>query len=165
MSCPIADHAEMLILVETVFNFYALASDFKTELRRCSLGRGHELNDSFMPGGPSYSIHQKCAPCAHSPRTHCALKKWCNVAKGPMGPMELHFIYAALGTSGSWISCFVLHTLRRCQATKFINWECQYSMFLLCSTRFERLSGNKIDSLEVPTSRFALCFTRCWVTQ
>ena len=32
-------------------------------------------------------------------------------------------------------------------------------MFLLCSTRFERVSGNKIDSLEVPTPSFALCFT------
>ena len=32
-------------------------------------------------------------------------------------------------------------------------------MFLLCSTRFERVSGNKIDSLEVPTPTFALCFT------
>ena len=120
-SYPIADHAEMLILVETFFNFYALAYDFKTELRRCSLGRGHELDENVMPGGRSYSIHQKCAPCAHSPRTHCALKKWCNVAKGPM---ELHFIYAALGTSGSWISCFVLHTLRRCQEPKLITWEC-----------------------------------------
>ena len=73
LSCPIAGHAEMLILVETVFNFYALAYDFKTELRRCSLGRGHEWDENVMPGGRSYSIHQKCEPCAHSPRTHRAL--------------------------------------------------------------------------------------------
>ena len=32
-------------------------------------------------------------------------------------------------------------------------------MFLLCSTRFERVSGNQIDSLEVPIPSFALCFT------
>ena len=120
------------------------------------LGRGHDLDDNFMPGGPSHSIHQNCASCAHSPRTYGALKKWCNAAKGPM---ELHFIHAALGTSGSYILCFVLHALTRCQATKCIDWECQYSMFLLCSTRFERVSGNKIDSLEVPIPSFALCFT------
>ena len=70
---PIADHAEMLILVATFFNFYALAYNFKTELCRCSLGRGHEWDENVMPGGRSYSIHQKCEPCAHSPRTHRAL--------------------------------------------------------------------------------------------
>ena len=101
-------------------------------------------------------LHILRALTAHSPRTYGALKKWCKAAKGPM---ELHFIHAALGTSGSYILCFVLHALTRCQATKCIDWECQYSMFLLCSTRFERVSGNKIDSLEVPTPSFALCFT------
>ena len=123
-SYPIADHAEMLILVETFFNFYALAYDFKTELRRCSLGRGHELNENFMPAAvllDSPKMRTLRALTAHSPRTHCALKKWCNVAQKPM---ELHFIYAASGTSGSWISCFVLHTLRRCQEPKLIAWEC-----------------------------------------
>ena len=148
-----------MLLLERVFNFYALAYDFKTELRRCSVGKGHESNDYLTQGGPSDSIHQKCAPCAHSPRTHGALRKWCNVAKGPM---ELHFIHAALGTSGSCISCFVLRALRRCQATKLITWECQYSMFLTCFTRIERVSGNKIDSLEVPTFNVSIVFHSLW---
>ena len=139
--------------------FHALAYDFKTELRRCSLGRGHEWDENVMPGGRSYSIHQKCEPCAHSPRTHCALKKWCNVVKGPM---ELHFLHAALGTSGSCISCFVLHSLRRCQTTKLITWDCQYSTFLQWLTRIERASGNKIDSLQVPTFNVSIVFHTLW---
>ena len=127
------------------------------------LGRGHDLDDNFMPGGPSHSIHQNCASCAHSPRTHRA--PTAHSKNGVMRPRGLWSSISsmqpwdALGTSGSYILCFVLHALTRCQATKCINWECQYSMFLLCSTRFERVSGNKIDSLEVPIPTFALCFT------
>ena len=164
-SCPIADHAEILLLSEMAFNFYAWPCDFMTELRRRSLGSAGGMTWMIILCQAvlltryikiAHPARTHCALTAHSPRTYGALKKWCHAAKGPM---ELHFIHAALGTSGSYILCFVLHALTRCQATKCINWECQYSMFLLCSTRFERVSGNKIDSLEVPTPSFALCFT------
>ena len=63
-SCPIADHAEMLILVETVCNCYALAYDFKTELRRCSLGRGHELNEKFMLSSTGVTLFFSSGPSA-----------------------------------------------------------------------------------------------------
>ena len=96
---------------------------------------------------------------AHPARTHRALKTGCNVAKGPM---ELHFIHVALGTSGSCISCFVLHALSRCQEPKLITWECQYSTFLQWLTRIERVSGNKIDSLQVPTFNVSIVFHTLW---
>ena len=118
------------------------------------------MDDNFMPGGPSHSIHQNCASCAHSPRTHRA-----PTAHSKNGVMRPRGLWSSISSMRPWehlvhIFCVSFYNaLTRCQATKCINWECQYSMFLLCSTRFERVSGNKIDSLEVPIPSFALCFT------
>jgi len=91
------------------------------------LGRGHKLNDNFMPGGASHSIHKKCAPCAH------------------------------------WFMYFVFRFTRFEKINKIDYLGVQYSTFLMCFTRFERVPGNKIDCLEVtkcPHSPFLLCFTR-----
>ena len=54
----------------------------------------------------------------------------------------------------------VLHALRRCLVTKLTPWECQHSTFLMCFERFERISGNQMDSLGVPTLNLSKCFTR-----
>jgi len=58
------------------------------------------------------------------------------------------------------IQCFycVLHDLRECRVTKLIPWECPHSMFLLCFTRFERMPGNKVGSLGVPTFNVSMVF-------
>ena len=164
MSWAIADHAKILILAEMVFNFY---QELMISGRSCAdapLAGGMGWMTIWCQAALLTRFTKKCASCAHSPRTYAALKRWCNVAEGPM---ELHFLHAALGTS--CISWFVLHTSRRCQATKLITWDCQYSTFLLCLTRSERVSSNKIDSLEVPTFNvstvfYTLCENAGWQT-
>ena len=178
-SYPIADHAEMLILVETFFNFYALAYDFKTELRRCSLGRGHELNENFMPGGCLTRFTKN----AHPARTHRALtahsKNGVMWPRGPwssissMRPWEhlVHGFRVSFYTlwedarNQNWspgsasIQRFYsdLHGLRGCQATELTPCKCPHSMFLLRFTHFERMLGDTIESLRVPPSMFILC--------
>ena len=152
--------------------FHALAYDFKTELRRGSLGRGHELDENVMPGGRSYSIHQKCAPCAHS--KHGVMwprGPWSSISS--MWPWE-HLVHAfpisfytlwADARNQNWspgsasIQRFYsdLHALRGCQATKLTPCKCPHSMFLLCFTHFERMLGDTIESLRVPPSMFILC--------
>ena len=122
-TCPIAGHAEILILAKMVFNFY---HELMISGRSCAdapLAGGIDWMTICCQAALLTRFTKNSAPYAHSPRTHAALKKWCNVAKGPI---ELHFLHAALGTSGSCISWFVSHALRRCQATKLITWECQY---------------------------------------
>ena len=52
----------------------------------------------------------------------------------------------------------VLHALRGCRATKLGTWECPHSMLLLCFTRFERMPGNKVDSLGVPSFNVSIMF-------
>jgi hypothetical protein len=37
-------------------------------------------------------------------------------------------------------------------------WECPHSTFLLCFTRFERMPGNEVDSLGVPTLNVSIVF-------
>jgi hypothetical protein len=54
----------------------------------------------------------------------------------------------------------VLHALRGCLVTKLTPWESQHSTFLMCFTRFEKMSGHKIDSLGVPRFNLSKCFTR-----
>ena len=142
-----------------VFNFY---QELMISGRSCAdapLAGGMDWMTIWFQAALPTRFTKKCAPCAHSPRTYAALKKWCNVAKGPM---ELHFLHAALGTSGSCISWFVLHAWRRCQATKLITWECQYSTFLMCFTRFARMLGDKLDSLRVHTFHVSIVFYTLW---
>jgi hypothetical protein len=53
----------------------------------------------------------------------------------------------------------VFYTLSRgCRVTKVIPWECPPSTCLLCFTRFERMPGNKGDSLGVPTFNVSIMF-------
>ena len=131
----------------------------------------------------SYSIHQKCAPCAHSPRTHRALtahsKNGVMWPRGPwssissMRPWEhlVHGFRVSFYTlwedarSQNWspgsasIQRFYsdLHGLRGCQATELTPCKCPHSMFLLRFTHFERMLGDTIESLRVPPSMFILC--------
>jgi hypothetical protein len=44
------------------------------------------------------------------------------------------------------------------RVTKLIPWECPCSTFLLCFTRFERVPGNKVGSLAVPTFNVCIVF-------
>ena len=123
------------------------------------LGRGHDLDDNFMPGGPSHSIHQNCASCAHSPRTHRA-----PTAHSKNGVMRPRGLWSSISSMRPWehlvhIFCVSFYTLwqdvrQQNALTGSANTQCFY-----CSTHFERVSGNKIDSLEVPTPTCALCFT------
>ena len=51
----------------------------------------------------------------------------------------------------------------RCKATAlgvstFYSWQCPRSTFLLCFTRFERMLGNRVDSLGVPTLNGSIVF-------
>ena len=57
---------------------------------------------------------------------------------------------------------YVLHASKKCQVTKLIPWECQYWTCVLCFTRFERMPGNKVDSLGVPTFKVSLVFYTLW---
>jgi hypothetical protein len=50
--------------------------------------------------------------------------------------------------------------LRDCRVTKLIPWDCPHSTFLLCFTRFERMPGNKVDSLGVLTFNVSILFYR-----
>ena len=74
---------------------------------------------------------------AHSPRR-------CN----PGETTHLHANYCAL------------HALRTCLVTKLTPWECQHSTFLMNLERFERMSGNKMDSLGRPAFNLSQYFTR-----
>ena len=168
-----------------VFNFY---HELMISGRSCA--------DAHLPGGMDWMticcqaalltrFTKNSAPCAHSPRTHAALKKWCNVAKGPI---ELHFLHESLGTSGSCISwsfymlwedarqqnwlpgsanikrfyC-ALHALRGCQVTKLTPWKYLHSTFLVCFTRFARMLdecwATNLILWECTHLPFLLCFT------
>ena len=53
---------------------------------------------------------------------------------------------------------YVSHALTGCQVTNLIPWGCPHSMFLLCFTRFERLLGNKLESLGVAAFNVSTMF-------
>ena len=55
------------------------------------------------------------------------------------------------GSAGIQRFWCVLHAVRGCRATTVISWECPHSTFLWCLSCFERMPGNKADSLWVPT--------------
>ena len=51
----------------------------------------------------------------------------------------------------------------RCKATALgvptiYTWQCPHLTFLLCLTRFERMSGNKVDPLGVPILNVSIVF-------
>jgi hypothetical protein len=83
-------------------------------------------SESWVPGS------------AHIQRFYCVLHalRWCRVTE--LFPWECPH---------STFLC-VLHALRGCRVTKLIPWECPHSTFLLCFACFERMPGNKVDSLE-----------------
>jgi len=58
---------------------------------------------------------------------------------------------------------YVSHALTGCQVTNLIPWGCPHSMLLLCFTRFERLLGNKLESLGVATFNVSIMFYTLWV--
>ena len=55
----------------------------------------------------------------------------------------------SLGVATSNVS--IVHALRGYWATKLIPWECSHAILVLCFTCFEKMPGDKIDSLGVPT--------------
>ena len=71
MSYPLADHAEVLILAEMVFDSYALPCDLRTELRRRSLGAAGGMN--WMIILCQAFLLTRYIKIVHPARTHCAL--------------------------------------------------------------------------------------------
>ena len=120
-SCPIADHAEVLVLAEMVFNFYALPCDFRTELRRRSLGSAGGM--TWMIILCQAVLLTRYIKIAHPARTHRALtahlrrtQKMVSCGQGAYGAA---FHPCGLGTI--WFIYFVVRF-----------------------TRFDKMPGNKM---------------------
>ena len=166
-----------------VLQFLCISLRFQDRVAQMLPRQGAWIEWKFYAGRLSYSIHQKCAPCAHSPRTHRALtahsKNGVMWPRGPwssissMRPWEhlVHGFRVSFYTlwedarNQNWspgsasIQRFYsdLHGLRGCQATELTPCKCPHSMFLLRFTHFERMLGDTIESLRVPPSMFILC--------
>ena len=147
------------------------------------LGRGHDLDDNFMPGGPSHSIHQNCASCAHSLRTHRA-----PTAHSKNGVMRPRGLWSSISSMQPWehlvhifcvsfytlwqdarqqnvltgsanTQCFycALHALRGCPVTKLTPWKCPYQRLHYVLHALRGCWVTQLSPCECPPSRFLPC--------
>ena len=154
-SCPIADHAEILILAEMVFNFYHELMLSGWSCADAPLAGCMDWMTVWCQAALLTRFTKKCAPCAHSPRTHCALKIWCDVALGthgaPFHPCDhLQRFYC------------ILHILKGCRVTKLIPWERPHSTYLLWFICFQRMPINKSYSMGASTFNVSIAFYMFW---
>ena len=164
-----------------VFNFYALPCDFRTELRRRSLGSAGGMN--WMMILCQAVLLTRYIKIAHPARTHRA-----PTAHSKNGVMRPRGLWSSISSMRPWehlvhifcvsfyslwqdarkqnvltgsanTQCFycALHALRGCPVTKLTPWKCPYQRLHYVLHALRGCWVTQLSPCECPPSRFLPC--------